>query len=452
MKKSLIILSLVAIGCSKPQSIKKINWEGSGEPPQIQASNVVSTYKLAQKNDEMAVSQQSISGVEIEESYIKSIHYQKSKNNFVNAQYFEEIPDKLQKQVSQLKEIPSSKWLELLFKKEPQLKLRVLIDEPELKVNLIHEQLKPVVKFYFNLNNEEIESHVYDTDMNLIRVDKVSSHFTQTRALVYPEGPKLTPLTTILLKTSTVDTESAQAESLITITSESNQKINLNEPLIFNPPDEKFDQVQVYYYVNKALNWFIERLKVPQDYLNIKVITHLGYPEKTNAAFFFNGTIRLGSGDDTAFSQIPLDPSIVMHEAGHAVVAVIASLPYQNEGGSINEGYADFLTCFQLKNPRLGEVAYKKAAYKREIATLVTMKEKNGGLYHDSAIVSSVLWKLREKLGEDRSLDIAVGTLKRLTPVSNLNDFAVELQKVVESQLQGADLKISQELLKQWSE
>jgi len=59
---------------------------------------------------------------------------------------------------------------------------------------------------------------------------------------------------------------------------------------------------------------------------------------------------------------------------------------------------------------------------------------------------------LREKLGEERSLDIAVSTLKRLTPASTLSDFAVELQKVVESQLQGADLKISQELIKQWSE
>ena len=451
MRKSLIILPLIAIGCSKPKSIKKINWEGSEEPPQIHASHVVNTYQLDQKNDVMAISQQSLSGVEIEESYIKNINYQKNGRQFVSAQYFEDVPLKLQKQISQLKEVSSSKWLDLLFKKEPQLKLRSMVNDPELKVNFIHDQLKPVIKFYFNLNNEEVESYVFDTDMNLIRIDKVSSHFSQTRALVYPEGPKLTPLMTVLLKTS-LDTESAQPASLISIISESNQKINLNEPLIFNPPDEKFDQVQVYYYVSKSLNWFIEKLKIPQDYLNVKVITHLGYPEKTNAAFYFNGTIRLGSGDDVAFSQIPLDPSIVMHEAGHAAVAVLASLPYQNEGGSINEGYADFLTCFQLKNPRLGEVAYKKAAFKREISTLVTMKEKNGGLYHDSAIVSSVLWKLREKLGEERSLDIAVSTLKRLTPASTLSDFAVELQKVVESQLQGADLKISQELIKQWSE
>src|SRR5690606_1502757 len=117
----------------------------------------------------------------------------------------------------------------------------------------------------------------------------------------------------------------------------------------FPPTDERFDQVQAYYYANQILSWFGRKLTLKKP-LKVSILAHVGYPDKTNAAFYYKGQVRLGSGDDVTFSLIPLDPSIVMHEVSHVLIDELARLPFQGEGGSINEGFADVFTTFYLNS------------------------------------------------------------------------------------------------------
>src|SRR5690606_24637168 len=140
----------------------------------------------------------------------------------------------------------------------------------------------------------------------------------------------------------------------------------------------------------------------------IGVLTDVGYPEKTNAAFYYNGLVRLGAGDDVVFSRISWDPSIVAHEISHGVIDQISRLPFEGEGGSVNEGFADTLTTFFLESPRLGENSYKMAPFKRTVEAKVHWSHRNGGLYHDSALVSGLFWEMRTKLDSAKTLKLVM--------------------------------------------
>lgn len=450
MKKVLVFFPLLIVACSSQNNTKKVIWEGSGEPPQILAPSTSSQIKLNNAGDVVQVERQSVDGFVIEASYIKTVLSKKSKSTYMSAQYVEEIPEKLTSEVRAMKELSSQAWVDRAYKAKPMLQFQKLVEPPKFSIMQIGRRLVPVVHFNFLINSEEIQSWTFNSKMHLINVSSLGSHFMTAKAMAYPDGPKLTTLSPVVLKSLITGTDKLLVSDQINVTSESPEKINPTESLNFTPPDEKFDQVQVYYYLQRALNWFEDNLQIEKGQLHINAVAHLGYPEKTNAAFYYNGVIRLGAGDDVAFSHIPLDPSIVMHESAHALIDMLSSLPFQDEGGSLNEGFADFFTCVQLSNPKLGEVAYKKAPYKREIETLVHLNEKTGGLYHDSAIVSSFFWNLKDKIGAEKTIQLAIGIVKKLTPASDFAEFRNLLTQSINSELTENDQKEGLALLKTW--
>ena len=139
---------------------------------------------------------------------------------------------------------------------------------------------------------------------------------------------------------------------------------------------------------------------------------------------------------------------MVIHESVHAFVDIVAGLPFEGEGGSINEGYADFFTAIQLNNPNMAEASYLKGAFRRSVSNSISLKERNGGLYHDSAIVSGTLWDLSERFGKDLGLRVAALTLNRLVPGSDLKDFGESLQGIIETELKSsADIQVAKEIL-----
>jgi hypothetical protein len=142
------------------------------------------------------------------------------------------------------------------------------------------------------------------------------------------------------------------------------------------------------------------------------------------------------------------DPSVVYHESFHALVDGLAHLPFENEGGSMNEGFADFFTCVALNRPYLGEASYVKAPYKRSLTTLVRLDEKTGGLYHDSAIVSGLFWEIKEKLNTEKSLLLATDTLSMLNPYSLFADFNKSLLGVMQKNLNTDDRQTVSLILK----
>jgi Zn-dependent metalloprotease len=276
-------------------------------------------------------------------------------------------------------------------------------------------------------------------------VKRVGSQFHDTIAIVFPKGPKMSNLQEVVLRG--LATNPTLSNDRLFVASQADSKISdVSGPLKFTPQDSRFDQVQVFYFLEESLNWFERRLNVKIPFkLNAEV--HMGAPDKTNSAFYYQGKIRIGAGDDETYARIPQDPSIIIHESVHALVDTVARLPFEGEGGSLNEGFADFFTALQLDNPNMAEASYLKGPFRRSVVNNYKLSDKTGGLYHDSGIASGTLWELRVKLGPDKAREIAILTLNRLVPGSDFADFGLQLKEVLPQVLAQDELKMAQDIV-----
>jgi hypothetical protein len=256
-------------------------------------------------------------------------------------------------------------------------------------------------------------------------VQQLGSQFHDGRGVIFPSGPKTSQLQETILKNLIGDGTLTSLK--LAVTSQVEKAFNHEQVFIYDPADVRFTQVQAYYFVDRAMEWFSNVLKVTIPF-KIELETHVGAPARTNSAFYYSGKIRLGEGDGITYKEIAHDPSIVTHEVGHALVQSLAQLPYEGEGGSLNEGFADFFTAVMFDNPRMGESAYMKGPYKRTVEVSYTYQQKNGGLYHDSGILSGTFWDLKKALGSPTASRIAVKTLARLGPGGNFTNLRVAIE------------------------
>lgn len=224
-------------------------------------------------------------------------------------------------------------------------------------------------------------------------------------------------------------------------------------PWKFPPGDTRFDQVQVYYFVQQGLDFFARELGFVMP-VKIEAETAVGYPEGTGAAFSYNNQIRFGSGDGKQFRSMAQDPSVVIHEVGHVLNNVIARLPTQGEGGSLNEAFADYFAASCLGESKLGTRVLLNAPFLRDLANNAVLGEKNGGLYHDSLIVSGTLWELRPRLGIATTNKLVMKTLARLGASKALADFPAAVRESARGMLGAEDLAKVEEVLRrrQWGE
>jgi hypothetical protein len=251
-----------------------------------------------------------------------------------------------------------------------------------------------------------------------------SSHVTAP-ASVYPKGPKASELEEVLLNGLLEDKGLASARTQVTCSDE--QALLQWQPgersYRYPPQDLRFDAVQAYYYVDRAQAWLKEQAGFELPFsLTVDVFAG-GVESPRNTACYYYGVIRLGAGDGKTYRHLMRDPSVVMHEVSHAVIEVISHLPTQEEGGSLNEAFADYLAASMLGSPRMGEASYVPAPYKRSLDNRMTLAEKDGGLYHDSLIVSGALWEMRAALGPAKGLALGLKILARLNVDSGFETF-----------------------------
>lgn len=278
-------------------------------------------------------------------------------------------------------------------------------------------------------------------DSNLRRIsEKVSgANLLESKAFVFPDGPRLSKLLEVPINAEGLNPFLAGVGLKISSSAAPAFDEIPDHPLKLSPEDLRFDQIQVFHYITKVRTWIKNVMGVGFN-RTLDVELHVGAPQKTNAAFYYNGKIRLGSGDDEYYSKIPQDPSIVSHEVFHSVIEDLARLPYEGEGGSLNEAFADFFTALYLGRPYLGDNSYLKGPFKRSVENNSKWSNKSDALYGDSLIISGMLWHTSQVLGKNTAQNLALETLIRLTPVSDFKEFNNEYRKVLHEKLGGEDL------------
>ncbi len=285
----------------------------------------------------------------------------------------------------------------------------------------------------------------FSSDFKIIAIKPLRTGWFEKTALLYPMGPKLSNLKEIRIRNISVRPQ-LRGDSF-TIDNEQGHSFDPSQSFYsFAPEDPRFDSLQVFFYVEQVQKWSKDKLGFAlQIPLNIRL--QVGFPEQTNAAFYYNGNIRFGSGDGVVYSKIAQDASIVSHEIFHSLIQTLAHLPYEGEGGSLNEAFADFYTSQLLKRPYLGESAFLQGPYKRSLDQNKKWQDKAGGLYGDSLIISGLLWELSQNLPQEKILPISLKTLARLNPASDFADFNRELRLLMREHLSDEELKKSTDIL-----
>lgn len=414
-------LGVFLLQACAPQTMTTVRWSKTGDSIVTPPEFTLTGKAFAIGKQQLDFQTQEINGAELEGSYYKNIS-ENNESNFISYRWLTNVPLSLRTEILLMKN-QKKIVLERFLKSKPNFITAVLLEEPRLVIR--QDNLQVNWKLVFLEKNGQVLALYLDKFLNEVDKKHLGSEFVNATAMLYPLGPLQSKVVQVTLKR--VSEDGLLQSNWFKITSQSGLLARAEKnQFLYHQSDKRFDQVQVYFYLNQMADWFTAKFKFQLPFL-LEVETSVGYPEQTNTAFYYNRKIRLGEGDGIVFSGISLDPSVVTHEAVHAVIQATSSLPYDGQGGSLNEAFADFFTASILKNPKLGEASYKKANYKRTIANNLKLSDGNGGLYHDSGIISGLFWQLSQEIGAENSERLAWNTLLKLNPSSTFVSFKEEL-------------------------
>ncbi|MBS1970366.1 MAG: hypothetical protein JSU04_08660 [Bdellovibrionales bacterium] len=422
------IVALVSVtSCTQVTLWTSTRWTGQGSAPAT-PPGVSNENSLPIGQQELLLETQKIEGVEVEGSYYKKIS-EKGQAEFIDYRWMSAIPLSVRRDLL-LMRAQKPFVLSYFLKSHEQFSRDNLIEGPSLSIPWIADEEPQVLwKMIFEEADGTLQGVYVDYNMEIVLQRRLGSGFIDATAHIFPNGPLKSQLQKVVIQGLLNNKELSTTQIKLSTEADTVAQPGENNELNFAVTDVRFSQVQVFFYMNQALQWAEKTLQVKLPFV-LEAETQKGFPDKTNTAFYFQQKIRLGEGDGDTFEKIPMDPSIVTHETMHAVIQAVAGLPYEKQGGSLNEAFADFLTAVQLNNPRMGEASYKKAPFKRTVENDMQFAEVNGGLYHDSGIISGLLWALQKQLGKDQGLEIAWKTLLRLNYFSDFESFKKELLEV----------------------
>ncbi|WP_374028059.1 hypothetical protein ACES2J_04975 [Bdellovibrio bacteriovorus] len=435
----LLLLSLIFIGCTKT-SFQTFDWK-EGDKTKIKAELASFDFAPAEKNlsghEWIRLQPQIYQGLVVESTYKKEILADDGELKRLRVGVVKPETAFAHLDFASLEE-QSSGILRKLQSAFPLLRKR-----PPQSVTPVITQRGGFYEIIWQVDYMDPKGQMWTLKLNrnleVRSIRPAGSQFIDTSAWVYPRGPLLGSVQEVPLKGLYL--EPTLANHWVYVSSQAPNKIDkVAGPLKFSMEDHRFDQTQAFVYLNESFSWFQSRLGFKMPF-QVQAEVFVGYPEKTNSAFYYQGKIRLGQGDGEFYQNIPRDPSIVIHESAHAVIDVLAKLPFEGEGGSLNEGFADYFTAMQLGSPRMGEASYKKAPFRRTVLNDLKVTDRNGGLYHDSGIISGTLWEISEQLGFKKGLELSMAVLNRLVPGSDFADFGTTLKDVCAQKLSSEEAR-----------
>ncbi|MFZ2956025.1 MAG: M36 family metallopeptidase [Candidatus Ozemobacteraceae bacterium] len=172
---------------------------------------------------------------------------------------------------------------------------------------------------------------------------------------------------------------------------------------VYDPADTHFDEVNIYYNINRIHDFFKKFGFTKMDY-SIKAEVHHG--TNFDNAYFSPQTNSMAFGDGNKLNDLSKEANIAWHEYSHAALQKITTLNYKAESGAMNEGQADYFACTIIGDPLVGVWAMNKMGK----PFLRNLSEKNhypedikNEVHQDGRIWGATLWDLRTALGAETS-------------------------------------------------
>ncbi len=287
---------------------------------------------------------------------------------------------------------------------------------------------------YLTASGDRLKYLVLSREGSVVQEGQLDWDGVDGRALVFPKGPKLSNPEERPLRELTGD--GTVSGRLLRVFSALDLKVWSPEfTFFFAQNDRRFDLGQAYFTIEEGFRWMKSKLGVELD-RPVDVKLHVGDNGASNAAFYHQNTIFLGSGDGVTYKDLIRDPSVLIHEGIHAVVDAYAGLPSDGEGGGFNEGFADLFTALILNNPRMGEASYMKGSFRRTLEhNYKAYQDFKPGVYTNGSIVAATFWDMKPVLGTDLTAKLAFKTLVRLGRNAKFDDLPGALRAAGEGLL-----------------
>ncbi len=190
--------------------------------------------------------------------------------------------------------------------------------------------------------------------------------------------------------------------------------------------DLHFEEVMAYYHITAMQNsirslGFLDLQARPQA-----VVVHA---TALDESWFspLTSTISFGDGDvDDAE-----DADVILHEYGHALYYAVAGGCAHAEAAAVSEGFADYLAASHTGDACIGDwdgVAYAGGCLRDLTNPRRYPTDLCGEPHNDGLILSTLLWRIRQRT-EARLTDLlALESLYGLTPTATLKEAARGLQ------------------------
>lgn len=214
--------------------------------------------------------------------------------------------------------------------------------------------------------------------------------------------------------------------------------------------------VSAHYYAGLTVDYFSQFLGLKQpwpDDSKIKVVVNYG--NAYNNAFYTNGKITLGTGNNTNWSNFAKSLDVVAHEITHGVTSKLSGLQYYGQSGALNESYSDvfgtvveYFGQHNMWDWKMGEDCYTPSkagdalrymdnptlgGQPKHISSYVNTTSDNGGVHTNSGIPNYVFYRAVALSGGENYIqpmaEIWFRTLDYyVTPTTQFNTWAAWLR------------------------
>ena len=171
------------------------------------------------------------------------------------------------------------------------------------------------------------------------------------------------------------------------------------------------EESNVFYHINRAHDFFIKGSPFDISSMNYQTIAYVQYTGTCNA--FSDGMNVYFFGKGGGCEATSLYSDIIYHEYTHSVVDHVytTTLPYRDESGALNEGWADYFASSINGNPCIAEGFYGDCL--RNLTDIYRYPEDIMGEVHDdSRIVAGASWDLKQALGADIADALFINAMK----------------------------------------
>ncbi|MFA4956990.1 MAG: NosD domain-containing protein [Candidatus Methanoperedens sp.] len=171
------------------------------------------------------------------------------------------------------------------------------------------------------------------------------------------------------------------------------------------------EESNVFYHVNRAHDFFIKGSPFDISSMNYQTTAYVQYTGTCNA--FSDGTNVYFFGKGGGCEATSLYSDIIYHEYTHSVVDHVytTNLPYREESGALNEGWADYFATAINGNPCMDN--FMGSGCFRNLTDIYRYPEDIMGEVHgDSRIVAGASWDLKQALGADITDALVINAMK----------------------------------------